>query len=70
MHDHACMYYNSEAVMNQKDPNNISGLLKMHLRERNLLTEESIHIIKQCITQDMVSSCMVEPVNNYIAIGL
>lgn len=42
-----------EAVMNQKDPNNISGLLKMHLREKNLLCDESIQSISQVLTKDM-----------------
>lgn len=40
--------------MNQMDPNNISGLLKMHLREKNLLCDKSIQNIGQVITQDMV----------------
>ena len=40
--------------MNQKDPNNISGLLKMHLRENNLLCDDSIQSISQVLTQDMV----------------
>ena len=28
--------------MEQKDPNTISGLLKMHLRENNLLSSQSL----------------------------
>ena len=40
--------------MNQKDPNNISGLLKMHLRGKNLLCDESITAINRVLTQDMV----------------
>lgn len=40
--------------MNQKDPNNVSGLLKMHLREKNLLHAESIQTISEVLVQDMV----------------
>lgn len=41
--------------MNQKDPNNISGLLKMHLRENNLLSERSVQSIGKVLGQGMVS---------------
>ncbi len=59
--------------MNQKDPNNISGLLKMHLRENNLLTNASAAVIIRNITRDMASDVIIEGVglmryaNNSIA---
>ena len=41
--------------MSQKDPNNVSGLLKMHLREHRLLSDESAAMIQTVIAPDMVS---------------
>ena len=41
--------------MAQKDPNNISGLLKMHLRENNLLSQHSVQCVSDALKQDMVS---------------
>ncbi len=49
------VYCFSQAVMDQMDPNNISGLLKMHLRENNLLREESIKKVGEVLVQDIVS---------------
>ena len=43
--------------MDQKDPNTISGLLKLHLRENGLLSGESIAgLMPHIESRDMVSS--------------
>ena len=31
--------------MDQKDPNTVSGLLKLHLRENRMLTAESLSVL-------------------------
>lgn len=49
-----CPILYRDAVMSQKDPNNISGLLKMHLRENNLLSEGSIQSISKALEKDIV----------------
>jgi len=40
--------------MNQKDPNNVSGLLKMHLRERHLLSDQAVATITANMSSGMV----------------
>ena len=48
---------NRSAVMDQKDPNTISGLLKLHLRENGLLSGESIAgLMPHIESRDTVSS--------------
>lgn len=36
-------------VMGQRDPNNVSGLLKLHLREHPLLSQETFAALKNIL---------------------
>ena len=44
--------------MSPKDPNNVSGLLKMHLREHHLLSKQSAAVIQTVIAPGMVSGML------------
>ena len=39
-----------QSVMEQRDPNNISGLLKLHLRENPLLTENCAALVQEALS--------------------
>ena len=44
------MYYSCrDAVMDQKDPNDVSGLLKLHLRENHILTPSTSQLVQNAM---------------------
>ena len=45
VHEDVC-WPDRAVVMGQRDPNNVSGLLKLHLREHPLLSQETCGAIK------------------------
>ena len=51
--------------MNQKDPNNVSGLLKMHLRERHLLSDQAVATVVANMSSGMVrKACLLGSVGS------
>lgn len=53
-HVHIVIYYYRAAIMEQMDPNTVSGLLKLHLREHPLLSHCSNNALDKAMNGDKV----------------